>query len=105
MLGRSAGSCLIDLETHQVLGLHLTSRYLEAGTAVPLWELREDPLFQRAGVIFAGADPKELEAMTCQMERLARSRHWAEARNAITGLYQRAFGTSATEGEGQPNPG
>jgi hypothetical protein len=82
------------LETHQVLGLHLTGRYLEAGTAVPLWELREDPLLKRAGVTFAGSDPKELEAMTSQMERLARSRYWAEARAAITGLYHRAFGTS-----------
>jgi hypothetical protein len=104
MLGHSAGSCLIDLETHQVLGVHLSGRYLEAGTAVPLWELREDPLLRRAGVTFAGADPKELEAMTCQMERLARSPYWADARKAITGLYQRAFGSSP-ETEAPPHAG
>jgi hypothetical protein len=35
----------LDLETHQLLGLQLTSRYLETGIAVPLWVLRDDPLF------------------------------------------------------------
>src|SRR5262249_29476549 len=55
VLGRSAGACLFDLETHQVLGLQLTSRYLENSTCIPLWVLRDDPLLQRAGVTFAQA--------------------------------------------------
>src|SRR5207302_4598413 len=51
-LGQTTGGCLVDLETHQVLGLHLYNRYLDVGTAIPLWVLREEPLFQRAGVTF-----------------------------------------------------
>jgi hypothetical protein len=35
MLGRSEGSCVVDLETHQVLGVHCTGRYFEDGTATP----------------------------------------------------------------------
>jgi hypothetical protein len=97
ILGHSAGSCLVDLETHQVLGLHLTSRYLEAGTAVPLWELSEDPLLRRAGVTFARGNVKELQAMTDQIQRLTRSRYWADVQTAISGLYQRAFGGSPPE--------
>jgi hypothetical protein len=94
MLGHSAGSCIIDLETHRVLGLHLTSRYLDLSTAVPLWELRDDPLLQRAGITFAGASGNDLAVMTSRMERLARSRCWPDACAAITDLYQRVFGAS-----------
>src|SRR5262249_45567783 len=92
LLGESAGSCLFDLETHQVLGLHLFGRYLETGTAIPLWVLRDDPLLRRAGVTFAEATTRELEATTGQVERLARSRYWNEVRATIANLYQRAFG-------------
>jgi hypothetical protein len=67
--------------------------------------LREDPLLRRAEVTFAAADPKEFEAMTGQMERLARSRYWADAQAAITGLYQRAFGSSPAEAEARPHTG
>jgi hypothetical protein len=91
MLGHSAGSCLIDLETHQVVGVHLTSRYLEMGIAIPLWTLREDPMLVRAGVMFAQPNAQEVERLHGQVERLARSRYWAEAQAAITGLYERAF--------------
>jgi Trypsin-like peptidase domain len=91
-LGQSAGSCLVDLETQQVLGIHLTSRYLEPGVAIPLWVLRDDPLFQRAGVTFAQATTQDLRNTTDQIERLARSRYWNEVRNTITSYYQRAFG-------------
>ena len=97
MLGNSAGSCLLDLETHQILGLQLTGRYLEAGIAIPLWLLRGDPLLQSAGVTFAGTNPKDLEGITGQVERLARSRFWPDARAAITTLYQRAFGASPAQ--------
>lgn len=51
-LGRSVGGCLIDLESHQVLGMQMSSRYLEGGVSVPLWVLSDDPLFQSAGVRF-----------------------------------------------------
>ncbi len=89
-LGNTAGACLVDLETHQVVGLQLTSRYLETGTAIPLWVLRDDPLFRRAGVTFA--ESQDLERVSGQLERLARSRYWNEARQTVTTLYQRAFG-------------
>ena len=90
-LGQSSGSCLVDLETHQVLGLHLSSRYLETGTAIPLWVLRDDPLMRRAGVTFAEATSSACSTPN-QMERLARSRYWGELCSSISTLYQRAFG-------------
>ncbi len=52
-LGGNSGSCVIDLATRQVLGLHFSGRYGEANRAVALWDLREDPLLARAGVNFA----------------------------------------------------
>ena len=91
-LGHSAGSCLIDLETHRVLGLHVSGRYLEIGTAVPLWMLHDDPLLCRCGVTFANASCEELQAATSQIERLARSRYWSETKSQLNTLYQRAFG-------------
>jgi hypothetical protein len=100
-LGQTAGSPILDLETHQVLGLQLTGRYLEPGTAVPLWVLRDDPLFRRAGVNFAEATVDELRTTTDQLERLARSRYWSEVRATIASLYQRAFGN----GGNQPGTG
>jgi hypothetical protein len=92
-LGQTAGSPILDLETHQVLGVQLTSRYLETGTAVPLWVLRDEPLLRRAGVNFAEATANDLQSTTNQIERLARSRYWNEVRATIASLYQRAFGT------------
>ena len=97
VLGQSAGGCVVDLETSQVLGLQLTSRYLEAGTAVPLWVLRNDPLFARAGVTFADTTATDLQSTAGQLERLARSRYWPEIRNTIRSLYQRAFGPDGRE--------
>ena len=91
-LGQTAGAPILDLETHQVVGLQTTSRYLETGTAVPLYLLRDDPLLRRAGVTFAEATAQERQVVTDQLERLARSRFWNEARAAIATLYQRAFG-------------
>lgn len=97
MLGHSEGSCLIDLKTHQVLGLHLTNRYMETGVAIPLWVLRDDPLMQRGGVTFAGGDAQEMKDTIAQMERLVRTRHWAEVRAAISTLHEKAFGKHQTE--------
>jgi hypothetical protein len=94
VLGQSAGACLIDLETQQVIGLHLSSRYLEPGTAIPLWVLRDDPLLARCGVTFAQATTEEMRRTNDQMERLARSRYWSDVRNTIATYYQRAFGNT-----------
>jgi Trypsin-like peptidase domain len=93
-LGRTAGSCLIDLETQQVIGIQLASRYLDAGTAVPLWIFRDDALFKKAGVTFAEATANELGTLTNQLERLARSRYWNDVRQTIDQLYRRAFGNT-----------
>jgi hypothetical protein len=93
-LGRTAGSAVIDLETHQLLGLQLSGRYLDVGTAIPLWVLRDDPLFRKAGVTFTEATQAEREGVIGQLERLARSRYWNDAKSAIAALYQRAFGTA-----------
>ncbi|MCS6851928.1 MAG: serine protease [Gemmataceae bacterium] len=92
-LGQSSGGCLVDLETHQVVGLQLSSRYLETSTAIPLWVLRDDPLLKQAGVTFAEASQRDLEGLMNQLERLSRSRYWPEVRATIGNLYQRAFGT------------
>ncbi|MFH1085622.1 MAG: serine protease, partial [Chloroflexota bacterium] len=51
-LGGNSGSCVVDLETHRVLGLHFGGRYLEGNYAVALWQLTGDPLLQRAQVFF-----------------------------------------------------
>ncbi|RKT67535.1 trypsin-like peptidase [Saccharothrix variisporea] len=51
-LGGNSGSCLVDLETNQVLGLHFGGVYLKHNTAVALWALRDDPLLAKAGVEF-----------------------------------------------------
>ncbi|HEV3263680.1 MAG TPA: serine protease [Gemmataceae bacterium] len=96
LLGQKAGSCLIDLETHQVLGLQLGGRYLENSTAIPLWVLRDDPLLRRAGVAFAEATSQDLQVTTSQLERLARSRYWTEVRSTIADLYRRAFGGNSS---------
>jgi hypothetical protein len=92
-LGHSAGGCLIDLETHRVLGLHVSGRYLENGTAVPLWMLHDDPLLRRCQVTFAAANKQELDTVSSQVERLVRSRFWGETRDSIANLYNRAFGS------------
>ncbi len=93
-LGQTSGAPILDLETHQVIGLQTTSRYLEAGTAIPLYLLRDDPLLRRAGATFAEATTQERQTVTEQLERLSRSRFWNEARAAIGASYQRAFGGS-----------
>jgi hypothetical protein len=51
-LGGNSGSCVVDLESHRVLGLHFSGRYLEANKAVALWKLSRDRLFRKAGIEF-----------------------------------------------------
>jgi hypothetical protein len=93
-LGQTSGAPLLDLETHQVIGLQTTGRYLETSTAVPLYLLREDPLLRRANVTFAEATPLDRQSVAEQLERLSRTRFWNEARGSITALYQKAFGST-----------
>jgi hypothetical protein len=96
-LGLNTGAPLIDLETQQVIGLQASSRYLDVGTAVPLYALRDDPLLRNAGVTFAEATLRDRQTVLEQMERLSRSRYWNEAAGVIANLYQRAFGSSPPE--------
>src|SRR5439155_544027 len=92
-LGVTAGSPIIDLETHLVVGMQLSGRYLETSTAVPLYALRDDPLFRRANIPFSeGTRRQETEHTIDQLERLSRSRFWNETRTIIEQLHQRAFG-------------
>jgi hypothetical protein len=100
--GHSAGVCLIDLETHRVLSPHVSGRYRESSTAVPLWMLHDDPLLCCCEVTFGNASCQELQAATGQVERLARSRHWSETKARLDSLYQRAFDIGA-QGSAQRN--
>ena len=51
-LGGNSGSPLVDLETHSVLGMHFGGRYGVGNYAVPLWQLRGDPLLEAGGLRF-----------------------------------------------------
>jgi hypothetical protein len=51
-LGGNSGSCVIDLQRGQVIGLHFAGRYRRSNKAVALWKLRESQLLRRAGVEF-----------------------------------------------------
>ncbi|MEV0374705.1 serine protease [Streptomyces sp. NPDC050636] len=51
-LGGNSGSPVFDLADHRVLGLHFGGRYGFGNYAVPLWQMVEDPLLQRAEVNF-----------------------------------------------------
>src|SRR5439155_19319916 len=92
-LGVNCGAPIIDLETHLVIGIQLSGRYLEPATAIPLYCLKDDPLFRRANIPFTdGTRRQETERTVQQLERLSRSRFWNEVRSTIEQLYQRAFG-------------
>jgi hypothetical protein len=52
-LGGNSGSCVVDLATHQVIGLHFGGRYLEGNHAVALWTLTGDPLIKKAKINYA----------------------------------------------------
>jgi hypothetical protein len=88
--GRMAGGCLLDLETNQVLGIHLASRHLERGTALPGWLLHNDPLCRRAGVSFAEAPSAELESTVAQVQHLAHTPFWTALQAAVNQFYERA---------------
>jgi V8-like Glu-specific endopeptidase len=52
-LGGNSGSCVVDLKTGLVVGLHFGGSYRRANRAVALWALTDDPLLRSAGVQFA----------------------------------------------------
>lgn len=52
-LGGNSGSCVVDLETQRVVGLHFAGRYREANYAVLLAKLEKDALIKKAGVEYA----------------------------------------------------
>lgn len=94
-LGQSTGGCVVDLQTHQVVGLQTSSRYLDGGTVVPLSVLRDDPLMKRAGAIFSSGDPSEINRVAQQLERLSRTRYWPDLCNTIKDFYKRACPTQS----------
>jgi hypothetical protein len=51
-LGGNSGSCVIDLGSHKIVGLHFQGRYLEENLAVALGALTKDPLLKKAKVAF-----------------------------------------------------
>ena len=51
-LGGNSGSCVVDLDTGQAIGLHFGGQYMHYNVAVALWRLADDPLLARAGVTF-----------------------------------------------------
>jgi V8-like Glu-specific endopeptidase len=52
-LGGNSGSPVLDLDSHRILGLHFGGTYQKSNQAVALWDLRNDPLIQFAGLQFA----------------------------------------------------
>jgi len=52
-LGGNSGSPVVDLDSHGIIGLHFGGRYQQLNNAVALWDLRNDPLVQLAGLQFA----------------------------------------------------
>ncbi len=54
-LGGNSGSCLVDLETGLVIGLHFRGFYMKYNEAVALSLLEDDPLLRSAGVRFVSS--------------------------------------------------
>jgi V8-like Glu-specific endopeptidase len=52
-LGGNSGSCVIDLETHKVVGLHFGGRYGVRNYAIMLAKLTKDPLIRKAQINYA----------------------------------------------------
>jgi len=57
-LGGNSGSCMVDLATGAVLGLHFGGRYLVTNHAVPAAALARDARVLAAGVAIAGPVPE-----------------------------------------------
>jgi S1-C subfamily serine protease len=52
-LGGNSGSCVIDVESHSVLGIHFRGTYGKANYAISLWTLAGDKFFKKVQVNFA----------------------------------------------------
>ncbi len=50
-LGGNSGSCVVDLETHAILGLHFSGRFLVANKGIALATC-DDPLIEKVGLEF-----------------------------------------------------
>ena len=46
-LGGNSGSCVVDLENGNVIGLHFGGQYLKGNVSVPLWTLAKDTFFKK----------------------------------------------------------
>lgn len=46
-LGGNSGSCVVDLETGKVIGLHFGGQYLKGNVSVPLWKLATDSFMKK----------------------------------------------------------
>jgi hypothetical protein len=51
-LGGNSGSCVVDLESNQVIGLHYAGLYTRFNQGIALWKLTDDPLLTGAGANF-----------------------------------------------------
>jgi hypothetical protein len=51
-LGGNSGSCVVDLRTGRVAGLHYAGFHRHANLAIAFWQLVDDPLLREAGVRF-----------------------------------------------------
>ncbi len=49
-LGGNSGSCVVDLETGNVVGLHFGGQYLKGNVSVPLWKLKDDKTLKKFGL-------------------------------------------------------
>ena len=52
-LGGNSGSCVVDLDTNKIIGLHFDGDYLEVNKAIGLWNLIDDSLMKNNGITFS----------------------------------------------------
>lgn len=52
-LGGNSGSCVVDLETGHVIGLHFGGQYLKGNVAVPVFQLAKDSFLKKFALNFA----------------------------------------------------
>jgi hypothetical protein len=74
----------------EVLELQVSGRYLDRGTAIPLWKLRDLPLIKNAGVTFSEVSSAELQSICGAVEQIARTRYWAKLRAVVKDILQQA---------------
>ncbi|MAS93937.1 MAG: hypothetical protein CMO55_12150 [Verrucomicrobiales bacterium] len=63
-LGGNSGSCVLDIESGNVLGLHFAGIYKKHNFAVPAWELLSDKQVRDLGVKYTGSPAQEREWVT-----------------------------------------